>query len=80
MRPGRAAITSTRLARYTDSKTEWVTKMIVVRKASHSLQEIVVELKARDLVERGKRFVHQQNLRLGDERARDGDAHAHAAG
>ena len=44
------------------------------------LQQIVVELEAGDLVERGERLVHQQQLRLGDERARDRDAHAHAAG
>ena len=42
-------------------------------------QQILVELEARDLVERGERLVHQQNLRLGDQRARDRDAHAHAA-
>ena len=43
------------------------------------LQEIVVELEARDLVERGERLVHQQQRRLGDQRAGDGNAHAHAA-
>ena len=44
------------------------------------LQQIVVELEPRDLVERGERLIHQEKLRLGDERARDRDAHAHAAG
>ena len=44
------------------------------------LQEIVVELEARDLVERGERLVHQKQRRLGDQRARDRDPHAHAAG
>src|ERR1035441_679881 len=34
-------------------------------------QQIIVELEAGDLVERGKRFVHQQQLRLGRQRARD---------
>src|SRR5438132_3000517 len=40
-------------------------------------QQIVVEAKARDLVERGERLVHQQKFRLGDERACDGGAHLH---
>ena len=43
------------------------------------LQQIVVELEARDLVERGERLVHQQQRRLGDQRTRDRDPHAHAA-
>src|SRR5262245_31226377 len=42
-------------------------------------QEVVVEAKARDLVERGERLVHQQERRLGDERARDRGAHLHPA-
>src|SRR5215470_11506632 len=42
-------------------------------------QQIVVEAKARDLVERGERLVYQQELRLGDERARDRGAHLHPA-
>jgi hypothetical protein len=43
-------------------------------------QQIVVELEAGDLVERGERLVHQQQLRLGDQCARDRGAHLHAAG
>src|SRR5215831_16529298 len=43
-------------------------------------QQVVVEAKARDLVERGERLVHQQERRLGDERARDRGAHLHSAG
>src|SRR5262249_57683055 len=42
-------------------------------------QQVVVEAKAGDLVERGKRLVHQQERRLGDERARDRGAHLHPA-
>ena len=45
-----------------------------------SAQQIVVELEAGDLVERGEWLVHQQQLRLGDQRAGDRDAHLHAAG
>ena len=43
-------------------------------------QQIVVEPEAGDLVERGERLVHQQQLRLGHQRARDRDPHPHAAG
>src|SRR5215469_5718743 len=42
-------------------------------------QQVVVEAKARDLVERGERLVHQQELRLGHQRARDRGAHLHPA-
>ena len=42
-------------------------------------QEVVVEAKARDLVERGERLVHQQQRGLGDQRARDRGAHLHPA-
>ena len=47
---------------------------------SPQLQQIVVELEAGDLVERGERLVHQQQLRLRHQRARDRDPHLHAAG
>ena len=43
-------------------------------------QQIVVEPEAGDLVERGERFVHQENIRIGDQRARQRDPHLHAAG
>ena len=43
-------------------------------------QQVVVELVARDLVERRERLVHQQDLRMRHQRARDRDAHLHAAG
>ena len=43
-------------------------------------QQVVVEPEAGDLVERGERLVHQQQPRLGHQRARDRDAHLHAAG
>ena len=44
------------------------------------LQHLVAEQQPRLLVERAERLVHQQDLRLGGERARDRDALAHAAG
>ena len=42
-------------------------------------EEIVVEPKPRDLVERRERLVHQQQPRLGHQRARDRGPHLHAA-
>ena len=42
-------------------------------------QKIVVQLEARDFVERGKGLVHQDQLRFRDHRACDRDAHFHAA-
>ena len=42
-------------------------------------QQIVVQPKAGDFIERGERFIHQQDVRIGDERARQRDPHLHAA-
>jgi hypothetical protein len=42
--------------------------------------EVVIELEARDLVERRERLIHQQQGRVGDEPARDRNPHLHAAG
>ncbi len=63
MRPGRDVITMTRCDRYTDSNTEWVTKMTVLLQLAPQREQIVVEPEARDLVERGERLVHQQDIR-----------------
>ena len=43
-------------------------------------EQIAFELRARDFVQRRERLVHEQQPRLGRERAGDGGAHAHAAG
>ena len=43
-------------------------------------QQIVVEPEAGDLVERRERLVHQQNIGIGDQRARQRHPHLHAAG
>ena len=43
-------------------------------------QQLVLHLDAGDLVERAERLVHQQDLRILRERARDRDALLHAAG
>ena len=69
-----------RLERKTLSNTLWVTKTTVKRSSCQSSQQVVVELEAGDLVECGERLVHQQQPRLGDQRAGDRDAHLHAAG
>ena len=44
------------------------------------IKQIVIEPKARDLVERRERLVQQENIRVGDERARQRDPHLHTAG
>ncbi len=80
MRPGRAAITATRVDRKTASTMLWVTKTTVRPRAAHSARSSVVEPLAREFVERAERFVHQQQVRRGDERPRDRRAHLHAAG
>ncbi len=43
-------------------------------------QQFLVQAVARHLIERGKGFVHQQNARPAHQRARNRDAHLHAAG
>ena len=78
-RPGRAVITAIRVDRYTDSYTLCVTNTTVQRWLAQSCEQIVVELEARDLVERGEGLVHQEHPRVRDQRARDRHAHLHAA-
>jgi hypothetical protein len=43
-------------------------------------QQIVIEPKPRDLVERRERLVHQQDVRIDDQRPRQRHPHLHAAG
>ena len=80
IRPGRGVITITRCDRYTDSNTECVTKMTVLRRLAPQREQIVVEPEAGDLVERRERFIHQQDVGIGDQRARERYPHLHAAG
>src|SRR5690606_6540212 len=47
--------------------------------AGPQVDKIVVELLAREFVERGEGLVHQEDRWLGDERPRDRYAHLHAA-
>ena len=77
--PGRYVITSTRSASCTASVMLWVMSRRLLELLL-DLQHLVAEQEPRLLVERGERLVHQQDLRLGGERARDRDALAHAAG
>ena len=57
-------MTTMRFDRKTLSNTLWVTKTTVKRSSCHSSQQVVVELEAGDLVERGEGLVHQQQRGL----------------
>jgi hypothetical protein len=54
-----------RLDRNTLSNTEWVTNTTVNSRFRLHLEQVVVELEAGDLVERGEGLVHQQDARAG---------------
>ena len=60
-------------------RCEWVTKMTVSFFSLPQLEQVAVELVARDLVERAEGLVHQQQRGLRDQAARDRHAHLHAA-
>ena len=62
MRPGRAAITATRVDRNTASSMLWVTNTTVRPRAAHSADKLAVEALAREFVERAERLVHQQQV------------------
>ena len=70
MRPGRAAIMTTRFDRNTASWIEWVTKTTVSFLTRHSSSSSASSRLARDLVERAERLVHQQQLRAATTSAR----------
>ena len=80
-RSGRAPATSrrTRSDRKIASSTEWVTKITVSPVRCPDLQQLVLQLLARHRVERAERLVHQQELGIVGEHARDRDALLHAA-
>ena len=79
MRPGPAVITTTRSASSVASSTECVTKIDRHAGARPDLQQLVLQLLARERVERAERLVHQQDVGLVREHARDRDALLHAA-
>ena len=56
------------------SSMSWVTKTIVFCNPRRILQELVLQPRARDRVDRAERLVHQHHRRVGRERARDADA------
>ena len=80
MRPGRLERRITRSPRRTASRTLWVTKITVRPGLAPEALELVVQHVARHRVERAERLVHEQDVGLLRERARQGDALAHAAG
>ena len=62
------------------SSTSLVIRMMVRFSASRDLRDFVLQLGARQRVERRQRLVEQQHFGLHGERPGDGDALAHAAG
>ena len=76
---GPFVIITMRSASSTASSTSCVT-ISTVLPVCHDLHELVLQLRARQRVERAERLVEQQHLRLHRERARDADALLHAAG
>jgi len=77
---GRDVITITRCDRYTDSNTEWVTKMTVLRKLRHNASRSSLSRNRVISSSAAKRLVHQQDLWVGDQRAAPARPHLHAAG
>ena len=57
----------------------WVTNATVSARDPHNAASSASSLRAGDLVERAERLVHEEEIGLGDERARDRHAHLHAA-
>ena len=49
-------------------------------KAAPQREQIVIEAELRDLIERRERLIHQEDVGIGDERARERHPHLHAAG
>ena len=79
-RPGRGVMTMMRLRQIDRLEHRMGDEHHGLAQLSPQRQEIAVEPEAGDLVERRERLVHQQHLRLGDQRARDRHPHLHAAG
>ena len=79
IRPGRGDITTIRVDRNTASGIEWVTNSTVLPRLVPQPQQLLVEHVADDLVERAERLVHQQQIGIERQRARDRGALLHAA-
>src|ERR1700704_1259177 len=76
---GRRVMTSTRSARNTASRMLCVTNSAVLVYCCHKSSSRLIHLIARNGIERAERLVHQQELRVVDERPADRDALAHPA-
>ena len=78
-RPGRLESSTTRSPSRTASRTLWVTNTMVRPVSRQSLVELVVEHVARHRVECAERLVHQKDVDVLGERARQCDTLPHAA-
>src|SRR5215216_4508950 len=77
MRPGRGVITTTRFDRYTDSNTEWVTKMTVLPSVRHTDSRSSLSLKR--VISSSAANGSSISRSFGSvTSARDRDAHLHA--
>ena len=76
--PGREVITTTRSARYTASSIWCVTNMHRLAIRAPDAQQLRLHELARLRVERGERLVHEQDVRVDGQRAREVGALAHA--
>ena len=80
MRPGEGVITISSVARNSASSTLCVMKKNILPRLPPQLEDQLLDLLARERVERAERLVHQHHFRVAGERARDADALLHAAG
>ena len=64
----------------TASSTSWVIMITVLPSSAWICHQRVLQVRARQRVERAERLVEQQHLRLHRQRAGDADALLHAAG
>ena len=77
---GPLVIITTRSDSSTASSTSCVTITTVLRVPRDDFQQLVLQIGARQRIERAEGLVHQQHLGLHRERAGDADALLHAAG
>ena len=83
MRAGLRPRTMTRSASSTASSMLWVTRKMLLRRnllLQPQLHQFAAQVLGREHVERGKRFIHEENFRLDRQGARESDALFHAAG
>ncbi len=78
--PGRGVITISSVARNSASSTLCVMKKNILPVRCQTLEDQLLDLLARERVERAERLVHQHHFGVARERAREADALLHAAG